>query len=204
MNEETSGRHLFVGNQPSLDFINTEIMENDRRVDRLETPADLLAWLSEAGMLDANGMEQAAREWGDPAVGAKLLEQGRALRTVLREMAESLIEGRGAPVGALTAINSLLRMRQGYEEVVAEEGRFYKQFHFRSTQPEHLLIPIAEEASDLLCNADLSLVKRCENPACILYFYDTTKNHARRWCSMSACGNRHKQAAHYRRVRVAK
>lgn len=30
--------------------------------------------------------------------------------------------------------------------------------------------------------------------ACILFFYDTTKNYSRRWCSMSACGNRMKVA----------
>ncbi|MCI0410524.1 MAG: CGNR zinc finger domain-containing protein, partial [Acidobacteria bacterium] len=54
---------------------------------------------------------------------------------------------------------------------------------------------------DLLSEGDLTLVRKCENPACILYFHDTTKNHARRWCSMRACGNRAKVAAHYRRRR---
>ena len=49
--------------------------------------------------------------------------------------------------------------------------------------------------------ADLSLVKACQNPQCVLFFYDTTKNHARRWCSMAACGNRAKVAAHYQRAR---
>jgi predicted RNA-binding Zn ribbon-like protein len=29
----------------------------------------------------------------------------------------------------------------------------------------------------------------CKNQACILYFYDTTKNHRRNWCSMGICGN---------------
>jgi len=28
----------------------------------------------------------------------------------------------------------------------------------------------------------------------VLYFYDTTKNHRRQWCSTAACGNRHKVA----------
>jgi predicted RNA-binding Zn ribbon-like protein len=32
-----------------------------------------------------------------------------------------------------------------------------------------------------------------------LYFYDTTKNHTRRWCSMTGCGNRAKAAAFYER-----
>jgi len=44
-------------------------------------------------------------------------------------------------------------------------------------------------------------VKACQNPQCVLLFYDTTKNHARRWCSMAACGNRAKVAAHYQRAR---
>jgi predicted RNA-binding Zn ribbon-like protein len=66
-----------------------------------------------------------------------------------------------------------------------------------------LIVPIAEAAADLLCHGDLSLVKKCGNPRCILFFYDTTKNHARRWCSMAGCGNRMKAAAHYRRLHSA-
>ena len=56
----------------------------------------------------------------------------------------------------------------------------------------------------VLCYADLALVKKCENPVCVLFFYDTSKNHSRRWCSMSVCGNRMKVAAHYQRLRKAR
>ncbi|MBH0192038.1 MAG: hypothetical protein HP492_09850 [Nitrospira sp.] len=59
----------------------------------------------------------------------------------------------------------------------------------------------AEAAGNLLCRADFALIKKCGNPACILYFYDTTKNHTRNWCSMQVCGNRMKVAAHYWRNR---
>jgi len=64
-----------------------------------------------------------------------------------------------------------------------------------------LLVPVAETASDFLCHADFSLVRKCESLACIQYFYDLSKNHARRWCSMSVCGNRMKVAAYHRRAR---
>ena len=80
-------------------------------------------------------------------------------------------------------------------------GGFEKRFQADFREPEQLLWPVAESASDLLCYADLTLVKKCENPACVLFFYDTTKNHSRRWCSMSGCGNRMKVAAHYQRLR---
>jgi predicted RNA-binding Zn ribbon-like protein len=59
-----------------------------------------------------------------------------------------------------------------------------------------------QSASDLLCRGDLALVKRCANPACGVFFYDTLKNHTRRWCSTTECGNRMRVAAHYRRRRA--
>jgi predicted RNA-binding Zn ribbon-like protein len=58
--------------------------------------------------------------------------------------------------------------------------------------PEQLLAPLAEAAAEFLATADFSLVRACEGRACILWFYDRTKSHRRRWCSMQVCGNRHK------------
>ena len=73
-----------------------------------------------------------------------------------------------------------------------------------SEDAHQLLGLLAEAATDLLCTCDLSLIKKCQNPECVLFFYDTTKNHARHWCSMSLCGNRSKVAAHYHRHRTKK
>jgi len=66
------------------------------------------------------------------------------------------------------------------------------------------LQPIAEAIGDLICNADFRLIRTCGAPTCTLMFYDRTKGHARRWCSMSICGNRAKAAAHRARVRKTK
>jgi predicted RNA-binding Zn ribbon-like protein len=55
----------------------------------------------------------------------------------------------------------------------------------------------------LLATGDFSLVRRCENAACVLWFYDRTRSHHRRWCSMARCGNRHKVAAFRKRRRGA-
>jgi predicted RNA-binding Zn ribbon-like protein len=35
----------------------------------------------------------------------------------------------------------------------------------------------------------------------VLWFYDTTRNGTRRWCSMAICGNRAKAHRHYDRVK---
>jgi predicted RNA-binding Zn ribbon-like protein len=46
-----------------------------------------------------------------------------------------------------------------------------------------------------LAEANVSYLHRCANTtSCVLYFYDTTKNHRRQWCSTAGCGNRHKVA----------
>jgi predicted RNA-binding Zn ribbon-like protein len=65
-----------------------------------------------------------------------------------------------------------------------------------------LLARIAEDFARFLSSADPRLLRRCANEQCSLYFYDTSKNHKRRWCSMEYCGNRAKAAGH--RARLAR
>jgi predicted RNA-binding Zn ribbon-like protein len=58
--------------------------------------------------------------------------------------------------------------------------------------------------AELVCDEDFSHVKACEGRGCTLMFLDRTRGHARRWCSMSVCGNRAKQAAHRERAQHAR
>jgi CGNR zinc finger len=37
--------------------------------------------------------------------------------------------------------------------------------------------------------------RRCADPTCLTVFYDRTKNHSGKWCSMQSCGNRNKVRA---------
>jgi CGNR zinc finger/Putative stress-induced transcription regulator len=43
--------------------------------------------------------------------------------------------------------------------------------------------------------------KECSNPTCRSVFYDRSKNHSGRWCSMASCGNRAKVRAFRERER---
>jgi predicted RNA-binding Zn ribbon-like protein len=76
-------------------------------------------------------------------------------------------------------------------------------FRRRLERPRQLLAPIAESPTDLLCNHELSRIKRCANPLCGLYFYEIARNRQRRWRSMKTCGNRAKSIAFRRRQRLA-
>src|SRR5512144_2211871 len=192
---------LFVGNHVCLDFINTQLVINERPVDLLATFPNLVTWLGQVHLLTEEEVKKIDRQWGGHAKGAQTLEQARAFRGTLREMVERIATGRPVPQTALDAINDLLRCRIGYPQLTRRKGTFVREVQPETQDLNQLLGLFAEAASDLLCTCDLSLIKKCQNPACVLFFYDTTKNHARHWCSMSFCGNRSKVAAHYRRHR---
>jgi predicted RNA-binding Zn ribbon-like protein len=201
-NEETGNRFYFVANLLCLDLVNTEVIQNGSPADLLEGFNDFVAWCVAAQTISVSAAKEALSKWSDESGVEAAFEKVKRFRAVLRRMAESVVEGKNVPQTALTQINELLRERAGYEEVIRDKENYRKRFHQTITETTHLLVPVAESAADLLTTGDLSLVKKCESPDCVLYFYDNTKNHARRWCSMSACGNRAKAAAHYQRIRV--
>jgi predicted RNA-binding Zn ribbon-like protein len=48
----------------------------------------------------------------------------------------------------------------------------------------------------------LARVRHCANERCLWLFLDDSKSGTRRWCSMSACGNRAKAHRHYARQKA--
>ena len=192
---------LFVGNQRCLDFINTSFVVNGDPVDVLATFSDLVTWLVEVDLLSEKEGKKIERQWGKQVEGTETLEQARAFRDTLREMVERIADGRPVPQAAIEAINGTLRYRIGYPQLTRRNGKFERGYLAESQEANQVLGLLGEVATNLLCTCDHSLIKKCQNPLCVLFFYDTTKNHARHWCSMTLCGNRSKVAAHYRRHR---
>jgi predicted RNA-binding Zn ribbon-like protein len=190
---------LFIANQPCLDFINTDLVINGQPTDLLSSFQDVVAWLVQAGLLTEKDAERI--EGGGGRDEMETLKQAKAFRRSMRDMAERLAARKPVPQAALDLINQLLRHRVGYAQVTRRSGMFERRYESGFEDANQVLGLLAEAACDLLCACDLSLVKQCQNPACVLLFYDTTKNHARHWCSMNLCGNRSKVAAHYRRHR---
>jgi len=193
---------LFVGNHPCLDFVNTQMIVKGEPTDTLESFEDLASWLVGARLLTQSQADVARAELNHKET-ASLLEQAKTLRATFRVIAQRAAAGRSVPDSAINTINQFLAQRQGYPELVRTKVGFKQRFHSLAAQPVELLAILAEAASDLLSSGNLSLIKKCANVSCILFFYDTTKNHMRNWCSMQMCGNRMKVAAHYRRIRVS-
>ena len=193
---------LFVGNHSCLDFINTNFVVNGDPVDVLGTFSDLVTWLVQVDLLSEEEGKKIERRWGKQEEGPETLEQARTFRATLREMVERIAGGRPVPQIAIEAINGMLRYRIGYPQLTRRTGQFEQGYVAESQEANQVLGLLGEAAMNLLCTCEYSLIKKCQNPSCVLFFYDTTKNHARHWCSMTVCGNRSKVAAHYRRHRM--
>jgi predicted RNA-binding Zn ribbon-like protein len=203
--ERDPGREfLLFANAACLDLVNTEIISSGQRVDLLADFSDLVAWLEAAGLVDGREASDARARWDGTGEGRRALEEARRLRGLLRATAERAVAGRPIGRDAVAAINDVLRRPVHTSELRRTASGFERAERWEFSSPEDLLVPVAESARDLLAGGDLSLVRKCRNPDCILFFYDTTKNRARAWCSMSSCGNRTKVAAHYQRQRAAR
>jgi predicted RNA-binding Zn ribbon-like protein len=198
------GRFLFVGERLSLDFVNTRVVVHGQLVDLLQDFLDWVEWSLEAKVLNPSQARQALRRWKGKPQAARALEVANAFRESLRLAVKHIVGRDRVPESSITQINALLRHPIRYPILAYGQDRLEMQRRLVFDKPIHLLVPVAESAAELFSQGDLSLIKKCDNPACVLYFYDTTKNHARRWCSMNLCGNRMKVAAFYRRNRTVK
>ncbi|HKF20264.1 MAG TPA: ABATE domain-containing protein [Candidatus Angelobacter sp.] len=191
---------IFHAGHLALDLVNTEQMSGGARVDLLESPAALLEWLRRSGAVTA--AELNAREklfLRDKGAANGLLERARNLRSGVREMAEALVSRRAVSARAMVAINSVLGDSPRVPELVRGSKGYGLEWRNRGSAEAALLAPVAEAAARLLAEGDHGRVRKCASPACILYFYDTTRSRTRNWCSMQGCGNRAKAARFYDR-----
>lgn len=197
-----SSRFLFLGGRLCLDFVNTEIVLRGEPLDLLPDFKQWMAWHSAASGPGTNQERAQAREWQGKVGSADAYASAIAFRSELRKMAKAMASNKTVPDSAVAAVNDVLRRGAAYEQVIPSGRGFARRAYRAVHDPADLLVPVAEDAADLLCEGNRGRVRKCENPACILFFHDQSRNGTRRWCSMDLCGNRAKAAAHYRRQRA--
>jgi predicted RNA-binding Zn ribbon-like protein len=169
-----------LGDHPVLDFLNTTPMIEGQLQDSLQSDADVLKMLRRLG-------------WPTKFKGGGLLDAARDLREEIRRIVESRKAGK--PL-ALATLNTFLSEARSHLEINSVDTSAYAIHRIWEQQtPQQTLAPVAEAAADLLATGDFRLIRRCESESCVLWFYDRTRSHRRRWCSMASCGNRHKVAA---------
>lgn len=200
-NKVVSEDHKFIviADNLGLDFVNTQIVDDGKPKDLLNNFEDFIEWSEAVKLITPVQSERLIQHWAKQSETKKFFAEVKEFRRALREMVEGITKIKAVKSSTIKMINTVLNEGYGYHELVKTEAGFEKRFRTNFEKPQQLLIPIAESAADLISHGNPKNIRKCEGRTCILYFYDTTKNHGRRWCSMTACGNRAKAAAFYKR-----
>ncbi|MFZ6648876.1 CGNR zinc finger domain-containing protein [Undibacterium sp. TJN25] len=198
---------MFIADASGLDFLNSIATPVDDAIDWIGDGDGLLSWLAQAKLVSPDILA-AVKERTMPGELDRVADQARGLREWFR----SFVRGHmGQPLTsdaleALKPLNTLLERDEAFSQLVFQQNDGGSGMELQTTRrwrsPESLLLPIAEALAKLICEEDFSYVKACEGHNCTLMFADHTKRRARKWCSMAACGNRAKQAAHRSRLKA--
>jgi predicted RNA-binding Zn ribbon-like protein len=156
-------------------FVNTVDLQDGP--EELTDPNTLKAWLVAKGLLDDS-----------QRVDASDLKHAMALREAIRAVIGANSGSRVYPVDIATlneaATASGLRMRFG------ADGR--PRLEPEATGVVAAMGRIVATMYAAMEDEDWQRLKLCSSQACRWAFYDRSKNHSSRWCTMASCGNREK------------
>lgn len=183
----TSPEPLFIADDLALDFINTSFGVGLGHRECFGSDESVLQWLRQTESITAV-IGEVPKGRGGTLVKAAI---------ELRESARDLVACRkAARVGNPAVLNRFLALDRSSKQLEWRHGKpptLRLQRHLPTV--EAALVPVAIAVATLLTEGDFQLVRTCESSDCTLWFYDRTKAHHRRWCSMALCGNRAKVAS---------
>jgi predicted RNA-binding Zn ribbon-like protein len=183
-----------IGGRLSIDFVNELGPASDFSWE------ELLRFLLLTRIISSERSTQLlALPQSDPQSAGALLGKARRLRSSLAEVFGAVIEKEALSRDWIEPINEVLRITEGHDELLQQNGRWGLEFVAREGGLDWLLAAIARSAAELISEGPSAHLRICSNPSCGLFFYDNSRTRRRRWCSMSLCGNRHKVAAFSRR-----
>src|SRR5262245_37953119 len=204
---EPAKKFQFVGGNVCLDFTNTVGGKRGLSTrEYLNSYADFVLWCRQADLLNVSTAEallrNAARQ-PDEAIAA--LARAIALREAIYRIFAALAAEKAPQNSDLDHLNAELSAQLGRLRVAANQKRFEWTWTSSDDALDQPLGPIARSAADLLTAAHLlQQLRQCESVTCGWLFVDSSKNHSRRWCVMSDCGNAAKVRRFSMKIRGAR
>jgi len=191
----------FIAGRACLDFANTvDWRTSDAPEELLQGYGDLLSWSERAGILEqpvASRLEREARAHQEAA--ARAFARALTLRETIHRTFLSHAHGEPPRPDDLAF---LARSYAGAVEHAAlvhdkPSAPGYAWSFGESADLDRLSWPLALSAVELLASDDLRWVHECGGRGCGWLFLDETRNHGRRWCVSSSCGNRERVRRYY-------
>ncbi len=173
----------------AVELHNTLYAAGGELIDGLANRASSSAWLAGlAERLPTGGK-------GAPPKPAELI----ALRHAVRQALQEAVGGDFASRDGIESINRYgTRAPKSRVARWRNDARPLADWDFgRASRADVVLSALAADSIELLTGPDVENLRSCGAPGCVLMF---VKDHPRReWCS-GPCGNRARQARHYRRT----
>lgn len=185
-----------IAEHPALDFANTLFCEQTDFIPDAET---FLNWAQET-----EGLEQVFKLAAEAKQRGELdaaMQSVREMRGFLWEILPKIQSGEAIHnPEVIRRLNLALRENILHWELKpCADGALTLAANY--TGPQSVSAAMSVVIANLLTSIPSQVIRKCENPECSLWFRDTTKRGNRRWCSMAACGNRAKAAAHRLRAK---
>jgi predicted RNA-binding Zn ribbon-like protein len=185
---DTKMNFEFIGGNLALDFANTvhSFLLRDPQ-DDLKTPADLIDWGVQAGLIKEHECSRLLRK-----TDIADLRRARELRKIVYYLFARVAQtGRPEHV-TLIRFDRLLRDAMARASI-QKSGQRYELGCSPDTSPlDRLHFAVIRAALELVTSGKLGRVRQCQGDTCSWLFLDTSRNGMRRWCDMQACGNRAK------------
>jgi predicted RNA-binding Zn ribbon-like protein len=193
VSESSPSRNL-IGGRLALDFANELSSSSEFSWEKL------LRFLLATRIISSERSAQLlALPQNDPRSAGTLLGKAQRLHASLHLTFRALLGKETLLRDWVEPINEVLRVTEGHDEILPQNGKWGLEFVAREGGLDWLLAAIARSAAELIAEGASARLGVCSNPDCGLFFYDTSRTRRRRWCSMSRCGNRHKVRAFSRR-----
>ncbi len=201
----SSGRYSFLGGDPSVDFVNTvEDWLSEVPVDKLKSYGDLLDWSQQAGIVGSelvSSLWKAASECEQDS--ERVLRRARSFRQRLYRILAAVAAGDPPDAKDLDAITALARKAAAHSRLERGNGGFaWVLDEAKGCELDWPLWELARNVVALLTSESLKHVRQCADDTCGWLFIDRSRNHSRRWCDMSSCGNRAKARRNYARQKA--
>lgn len=193
MSSSNSSSRL-LGGRLCLDFINSASAVSELSWE------GLISFLETARVVSSErGTQLLALPQSDPQAAVGLLVKARKLCASLRKVFSAMQRKQKIDGEWVEPANEILRITEGHDELVYHDSGWRIEFIAREGGLDWLLAAVARSAAELVSEGTGARLRLCANPHCGLFFYDKSRTHRRRWCSMSVCGNRSKVAAFARK-----
>lgn len=183
-----------LGGRLSVNFVNASTSNSELSWE------DLIGFLGSVRIVSSErGTQLLMLPQSDPQAADGLLLKARRLSGNVRLAFSALVRKQTVAPKWIEPVNEILQITEGHDELVHEGGAWRIEFIAREAGLDWLLAALARSAAEIMAEGARARLRLCANPNCGLFFYDDSRTHRRRWCSMTTCGNRSKVAAFARK-----